>query len=76
MKVVVDSLVKGAGRATGVVAVIDDVFRAFTSAAVVLANGASFIFMVRSVEGSAGTAPSRDRSILHWGSRWPPTGGL
>jgi len=49
MRVVIDSLVEGAGRATGVVAVID-VFRAFTSAAVVLANGASCIFMVRSVE--------------------------
>src|ERR1051326_2719395 len=49
MKVVIDSLVEGAGRATGVVAVID-VFRAFTSAAVVLANGASHIVMVRSVE--------------------------
>jgi 2-phosphosulfolactate phosphatase len=49
MQVVIDSLVEGAGRATGVVAVID-VFRAFTSAAVVLANGASRIVMVRSVE--------------------------
>src|ERR1041384_2052882 len=49
MKVVIDSLVEGAERATGVVAVID-VFRAFTSAAVALANGASRIIMVRSVE--------------------------
>jgi len=49
MKVVIDSLVEGAGRATGIVAVID-VFRAFTCAAVVLANGASCIVMVRSVE--------------------------
>ncbi len=53
MKVVVDSLVEGAERATGVVAVID-VFRAFTSAAVALANGASRIIMVRSVEEALG----------------------
>ena len=49
MRVVTDSLIEGARRATGVVAVID-VFRAFTSAAVALANGASRILMVRSVE--------------------------
>ena len=49
MQVVIDSLVEGAGRATGVVAVID-VFRPFTSAAVVLANGALRIIMVRLVE--------------------------
>jgi 2-phosphosulfolactate phosphatase len=47
--VVIDSLLEGAARATVVVAVID-VFRAFTSAAVALANGASRIVMVRSVE--------------------------
>jgi 2-phosphosulfolactate phosphatase len=49
MEVVIESLLEGALRATGVVAVID-VFRAFTSAAVALANGASGIIMVRSVE--------------------------
>ena len=49
MKVVIASLVEGAKRAMGVVAVID-VFRAFTRAAVALANGASRMFMVRSVE--------------------------
>jgi len=49
MQVVIDSSVEGAKRATGVVAVID-VFRAFTSAAVALANGAFRIIMVRSVE--------------------------
>ena len=49
MKVVIDSLLEGAARAAGVVAVID-VFRAFTSAAVALANGASRIVVVRSVE--------------------------
>ena len=49
MRVLIDSLVDGAARATGVVAVID-VFRAFTSAAVALANGAHRIVMVGSVE--------------------------
>jgi 2-phosphosulfolactate phosphatase len=43
------SLLEGAERATGTVAIID-VFRAFTNAAVALANGASSIVMVRSVE--------------------------
>src|SRR5262249_48715969 len=44
-----DSLLQGATRATGTVAVID-VFRAFTTAAVALANGATSIVMVRTVE--------------------------
>jgi 2-phosphosulfolactate phosphatase len=43
------SLLEGAERVTGSVAVID-VFRAFTTAAVALANGALSIVMVRSVE--------------------------
>src|SRR5271170_4368426 len=49
MEVSIHSLLEGATRATGTVAVID-VFRAFTTAAVALANGASRIVMVRSVE--------------------------
>jgi 2-phosphosulfolactate phosphatase len=49
MEISIHSLLEGAERATGTVAVID-VFRAFTSAAVALANGASSILMVRSVE--------------------------
>lgn len=49
MKVVLESLLCGAGRAAGHVAVID-VFRAFTTAAVALANGASRIVMVGTVE--------------------------
>ncbi len=49
MTVTVESLLVGAGRASGAVAVID-VFRAFTTAAVALANGASRIIMVGSVE--------------------------
>ena len=49
MEISIHSLLEGAKQATGTVAIID-VFRAFTTAAVVLANGASSIVMVRSVE--------------------------
>ena len=49
MEIIVDSLLTGAKQATGHVAIID-VFRAFTTAAVALANGASRITMVATVE--------------------------
>jgi 2-phosphosulfolactate phosphatase len=49
MEISIHSLLEGATRTTGTVAVID-VFRAFTTAAVALANGASRIVMVRTVE--------------------------
>lgn len=49
MEIWIGSLLEGARQATGAVAVID-VFRAFTTAAVALANGASRIIMVGSVE--------------------------
>ena len=49
VEVLVESLLAGAERATGCVAIID-VFRAFTTAAVALANGASQIIMVGTVE--------------------------
>src|SRR6516164_10563272 len=49
MNISIHSLLEGATRASGCVAVID-VFRAFTTAAVALANGASRIVMVRTVE--------------------------
>lgn len=49
MEISIHSLLEGATRATGSVAVID-VFRAFTTAAVAMANGASKIVMVRTVE--------------------------
>jgi 2-phosphosulfolactate phosphatase len=49
MEISIHSLIEGATRATGTVAVID-VFRAFTTAAVALANGASKIVMVGTVE--------------------------
>lgn len=45
----IGSLLEGAAQARGAVAIID-VFRAFTTAAVVLANGASRIIMVGGVE--------------------------
>jgi 2-phosphosulfolactate phosphatase len=45
----IGSLLDGAAQASGAVAVID-VFRAFTMAAVVLANGASHIIMVGTVD--------------------------
>lgn len=49
MKISIHSLLEGASRATGAVAVIDT-FRAFTTAAVALANSASRIVMVATVE--------------------------
>jgi 2-phosphosulfolactate phosphatase len=49
VEVLMESLLAGAERATGSVAIID-VFRAFTTAAVALANGASQIIMVGAVE--------------------------
>jgi 2-phosphosulfolactate phosphatase len=49
MEISIHSLLEGATRAAGTVAVID-VFRAFTTASVALANGASRIIMVGSVE--------------------------
>jgi 2-phosphosulfolactate phosphatase len=49
MKISIRSLLEGARNATGAVAVIDT-FRAFTTAAVALANGASRIIMVGTVD--------------------------
>ncbi len=49
MKISIRSLLDGARNATGAVAVIDT-FRAFTTAAVALANGAARIIMVGTVE--------------------------
>ena len=49
MKISIQSLLEGARNANGAVAVIDT-FRAFTTAAVALANGASRIIMVATVE--------------------------
>lgn len=49
MEICIGGLLDGAPQATGAVAIID-VFRAFTTAAVVLGNGASQITMVSTVE--------------------------
>ena len=49
MEIWIGSLLEGAAQARGAVAVID-VFRAFTTAAVVLANGAARVIMVGSVD--------------------------
>ncbi|HTU54222.1 MAG TPA: 2-phosphosulfolactate phosphatase [Acetobacteraceae bacterium] len=49
MEVRIESLLEGARRAAGSVAIID-VLRAFTTAAVALANGASHIVMVSGIE--------------------------
>ena len=49
MGIRIESLIEGAARASGAVAIID-VFRAFTTAAVAFANGATRITMVASVE--------------------------
>jgi 2-phosphosulfolactate phosphatase len=49
MEIALESLLEGAQRATGSVAIID-VFRAFTTGAVALANGATQIIMVDTVE--------------------------
>jgi 2-phosphosulfolactate phosphatase len=49
MQIVIGSLLDGARQAAGAVAIID-VFRAFTTAAMAFANGASRILMVGSVE--------------------------
>ena len=49
MDVRIESLLEGAARASGAVAIID-VLRAFTTAAVAFANGATRITMVASVE--------------------------
>src|ERR1700740_2663364 len=61
MEFSINSLLEGATRATGSVAVID-VFRAFTTAAVALANGASSIVMVPTVEEAVAL---RDAGIGH-----------
>jgi hypothetical protein len=61
MEISIHSLLEGATRATGSVAVID-VFRAFTTAAVALANGALSIVMVRTVEEAVAL---RDAGIGH-----------
>jgi 2-phosphosulfolactate phosphatase len=61
MEIRIESLLGGAAHATGVVGIID-VFRAFTTAAVALANGAARIIMVSGVEEAL---TLRDKGIGH-----------
>lgn len=61
MNIAIHSLLDGAAQAAGTVAVID-VFRAFTTAAVALANGADRIVMVATVEEALAL---RDRGAGH-----------
>jgi 2-phosphosulfolactate phosphatase len=73
MEICIDSLLAGAARARGVVAIID-VFRAFTTAAVVLARGAAKIVIVSNVEEALSL---RSAGVGHFcmgevGGRAPP----
>jgi len=73
MEIVIESLLEGARRATGAVAVID-VLRAFTTAAVALANGADRIVMVGGVEEALSLRASGVGQICmgEAGGRAPP----
>lgn len=73
MQIAVLSLLDGAKQARGAVAVID-VFRAFTTAAVALANGASHIIMVGSVAEALRLRDSGRASVCmgEVGGRAPP----
>ena len=65
MEISIYSLLEGARRATGSVVVID-VFRAFTTAAVALANGASNIVMVSTVEEALALRESAPRGLSNY----------
>jgi 2-phosphosulfolactate phosphatase len=73
MDIRIESLLEGASRATGTVAIID-VFRAFTTAAVALARGASRIVMVGTVEEALSLRASGMGQICmgEVGGRAPP----
>lgn len=73
MNIRVDSLIAGAERAVGVVVIID-VFRAFTTAAVALAKGATKIIMVRDIEEALAlrAAGVGDICMGEVGGRAPP----
>jgi hypothetical protein len=64
MEVRIDSLLSGGERATGSVVIID-AFRAFTTAAVVLARGAAKIVMVAASKrhGAGSALSSRSRTV-------------
>lgn len=73
MRIAVLSLLEGAKQARGTVAIID-VFRAFTTASVALANGAAHIVMVGSVEEALRLRESGRASVCmgEVGGRAPP----
>src|SRR5689334_13347017 len=73
MLIAIGSLLDGAKQATGAVAIID-VFRAFTTAAMAFANGASRILMVGSVEEALSLRDSGHVQICmgEVGGRAPP----
>ena len=65
MSISIHNLLEGATRATGTVAVID-VFRAFTSATVALANGGIEDRYDPHGRRGTGASASRDRTDLYW----------
>jgi 2-phosphosulfolactate phosphatase len=73
MKISIQTLLDGARNASGAVAVIDT-FRAFTTAAVALANGASRIIMVATVEEALALRAADSGSICmgEVGGQAPP----
>jgi 2-phosphosulfolactate phosphatase len=75
MEIRIESLLEGAQRATGTVVIID-VFRAFTTAAVALARGASKIIMASKGRRGVGLTDIRYGRPLHGRGRWMDTGGL
>ena len=72
MRISIGSLLDGAKQATGAVAIID-VFRAFTTAAVALANGASRIIMVSAVEEALSLRDSGAAQICMGECSWQAT---
>src|ERR1700680_4178232 len=72
MEISIQSFLEGPTRAPGTVAIID-VFRAFTTAAVALANGASRIVMVSTVEEALALRDAGIVQICMWevGGRAP-----
>ena len=75
MEISIGSLLEGARQASGAVAIID-VFRAFTTAAVALANGASKIVMVGTVEEAFALRDSRVGQICMGEVRGRPPEGF
>jgi 2-phosphosulfolactate phosphatase len=74
MEISIYSLLEGPTRAMGSVAVIDVFrFRAFTTAAVALANGADSIMMVRTIEEALALRDAGIGQICVGEGPWPST---